>query len=391
MKISSIETEVKYIPLKTPFITALRRVENIEFVRVKVSCENGLVAFGEAPATKAITGEDIKIILESIESVKKLFVGIIPEKALRVLHNAEAGFQVKPGMTNYEPSRHANELPSHSDASPRHSRLVPKEHANLESNFNHCDIKNSAKAALDMAFISLIAQEKNIPLFEYFGAEKAITLYTDITISLKDRDEMLEDSISAFNAGMKILKVKLGSDINHSIEVIQQISKELPNAEILVDANQAWSLDDSLKFVNAVKDIKIELIEQPVIANDLEALKTITNATHIPILADEAAFNLVDVKKVVESQSADMINIKLMKCGGLTNAVKILEYAREHNVICMLGSMLEGPISINAALHLAMAYSDVIKYIDLDSPLLYKTPSDSQDFIFNGAKIAYNH
>lgn len=341
MKIDEISTEVKYIALKSPFITALRRVDTIEFVRVSVSCENGLVAYGEAPATKAITGEDIEIILNSIESVKELFKTKTPQEALDILHT-------------------------------------------------QTQIGSSAKAALDMAFISFMAQAQKIPLYKYFGAESPSSLETDITISLKDADEMLEDSKSAFESDMKLLKVKLGDNITHSIEVIQRISKELPNAEILVDANQAWSLDDSLKFVNAMQDIKIELIEQPVVADDLKGLKTITNATKIPILADEAAFNLADVKKVVESISADMINIKLMKCGGLTNAVKILEYAREHKVICMLGSMLEGPISINAALHLAMAYSDVIKYIDLDSPLLYKTPSSELDFIFNGAKIAYN-
>ena len=347
MKIQSITTKVKYIPLKTPFITALRRVDNIEFVRVKVSCENGLVAYGEAPATKAITGEDIEIILDSIEKVKAFFIGKLPQESLEILH------QESSSLTQYK-------------------------------------IKNSAKAALDMAFISLDAQKKNIPLYKYFGAKKPITLHTDITISLKNADEMLKDSKSAFNDEMKILKVKLGHDIKHSIEVIQNISRELPQAEILVDANQAWSLNDSLEFVNAVKDLKIELIEQPVIADDLDGLKTITNATAIPILADEAVFSLKDVKRVVTSKSADMINIKLMKCGGLTKAVEILEYARKHKITCMFGSMLEGPISINAALHLVMAYGDVIKYIDLDSPLLYKIPSMELDFIFNGAKIVYN-
>ena len=340
MKIQSITTQVRYISLKTPFITALRRVENIEFVRVKVSCENGLVAYGEAAATKAITGEDIEIILNSISSVKELFINQSLQESLEILHQ-------------------------------------------------ETEIGSSAKAALDMAFISLEAQKNNIPLYEYFGADRLITLHTDITISLKNVDEMLEDSKSAFNDEMKILKVKLGKDINHAIEVIQKISRELPNAEILVDANQAWSLDDSLEFVNAVKDIKIELIEQPVVADDLDGLKTITNATHIPILADESAFNLKDVKRVVEDKSADMINIKLMKCGGLSNAVKILEYARENKITCMLGSMLEGPVSINAALHLAMAYSDIIKYIDLDSPLLYKTASDELDFDFDGCEISY--
>jgi len=340
VKIQSITTEVKYIPLKTPFITALRRVENIEFVRVKVSCENGLVAYGEAPATKAITGEDIETILASIESLKELLIGKTQEEAIAILHV-------------------------------------------------QMQIGSSAKAALDMAFISLIAKEKKVPLFELLGADKAIALETDITISLKDVDEMLKDSKTAFDDGMGILKVKLGRDIDHAIKVIETISRELPKAEILVDANQAWSLDDSIKFVNAVKDMKIELIEQPVVANDLEGLKTITNATKIPVLADESAFDLDDVKRVVESKSADMINIKLMKCGGLTKAVEILEYARKHKITCMLGSMLEGPVSINVALHLAIAYGDIIKYVDLDSPLLYKIVSDELDFNFDGCKINY--
>ena len=96
---------------------------------------------------------------------------------------------------------------------------------------------------------------------------------------------------------------------------------------------------------------------------------------------------LEDVKRVVESKSADMINIKLMKCGGVSKAVEILEYAREHNVTCMLGSMLEGPYSINAALYLAFNYRDIIKYVDLDSPLLYKESSKVLDFSFEGATI----
>ncbi|MDQ1245161.1 MAG: L-Ala-D/L-Glu epimerase, partial [Campylobacterota bacterium] len=102
----------------------------------------------------------------------------------------------------------------------------------------------------------------------------------------------------------------------------------------------------------------------------------------------EAAFGLKDVKKVVESKSADMINIKFMKCGGVTKAIEILEYAREKKVTCMLGSMLEGPYSINMALYLAFAYRDVIKYVDLDSPLLYKQPPSELDFTFSGCEIS---
>ena len=332
--VSKITTEVIYIPLKTPFITALRKVENIEFVRVKVICKDGTVAIGEAPSTKAITGETIETILESISSVIDILCGLETQEALELLHEQSIG--------------------------------------------------SSAKAALDMAFMQLLG---------FFKLQNAESIKTDITISLNDKEKMLRDAEEALNAGMDILKVKLGADINHAIEVTRELATTFVKAQLLIDANQAWSLEESLAYVNACATLTppyacLELIEQPVVAEDLEGLKTITNASKIPILADEAVFNLAEVKKVVESQSADMINIKLMKCGGVSKAVEILEYAREKNVTCMLGSMLEGPYSINAALYLAFNYRDVIKYVDLDSPLLYKEPSDALDFVFTGAVIS---
>jgi L-Ala-D/L-Glu epimerase len=347
MKIINIQTEVKHIPLKTPFVTALRRVENIEFVRVSITCKNGLVGIGEAPATKAITGEGIEDILDSIESVKSTLNHHSPQNALERLHE------------------------------------------NRQTDHPICLIGNSARASLDMALLSLIAQSENMPLYQYFGAEDAVHLQTDVTISLNTPQVMLKDARAACENNMDILKVKLGADIKHAIEVIQSISKELPAAKILVDANQAWSVQNCLHFIDKVKDCEIELIEQPVIAGDLEGLKIITEYSDIPILADEAVFTLEDAQKVIETASADMINIKLMKCGGVIKAIEILEYCKSNNVTCMLGSMLEGPTSINIALHLAMAYSDVIKYIDLDSPLLYKEMSDELEFIFEGKDIEY--
>jgi len=323
MKIKSIQTEVKYIALKTPFITALRRVEEIEFVRVLVECDDGTLGIGEAPATFAITGEDIRTIVDSIESIKTSLLGLNIETALEYLHKQSIG--------------------------------------------------SSAKASLDMAIMTLLG---------YKDLQNIEPIQTDITISFNDKDTMLDDAKKALLAGMDILKVKLASDINHAIEVTKLLSQELPSAKLLIDANQAWSLEDSLFYVKSVKDLAIELIEQPVKADDLDSLKIITNASSIPILADESVFTLLDVKKVMESKSADMINIKLMKCGGVSKAIEILGYAREHHIKCMLGSMLEGPYSINAALYLAFNYRDVIKYVDLDSPLLYKEKSSELDFFF---------
>lgn len=339
MKITNIKTQVKHIALKTPFKTALRETSHVEFVRVHVEDEKGHVGIGEAPATKAITGEDIEIILNSIESVKEQFLNLTCKEALELLNSASS-------------------------------------------------IGSSAKAALDIAFVSLDAKQKNRSLSEQFCIVDFAPIKTDITISLNEADVMLSDAKKAYVEKKEILKVKVGSDILHAVDVIRKIADELPQAEILVDANQAWSFEDSHFFISNMFDAKIELIEQPVVASDLESLKKITELSHIPILADEAVFTLADVKKVMESKSADMINIKLMKCGGVTKAIEILEYAREKKVTCMLGSMLEGPYSINMALYLAFAYRDVIKYVDLDSPLLYKEPSSELDFEFRGCEIS---
>ena len=351
MKIVEIITEVKYIELKTPFKTALRETSYVEFVRVSMKNENGLIGIGEAPATKAITGEGIEDILDSVESVKELFLYHKPQEALEmILHcTPEECFRVSHSL---------------------------------------CKIGSSAKAALDMALVSLHVKQTNQTLSSYFKSKDLSPIKTDITISLNETDVMLSDAKKAYDSGMTILKVKVGKDIEHSKEIIKKISKELPDAEILVDANQAWSLEDSLDFIKSIKDVKIELIEQPVIATDLDSLKKIADSTHIPILADEAVFTLEDAKKVISSKSADMINIKLMKCGGVTKAIEILEYARLKGVKCMLGSMLEGPYSINIALHLAFAYRDIIEYVDLDSPLLYKEPSSELDFEFRGCEIS---
>ncbi len=312
MIIKDITTEIIKIPLKTPFITALRKVTDVEFVRVTIECEDGGISYGEAPATKAITGEDLKSIINTIEENKELFYFKSPDASLEILDKLK--------------------------------------------------ITSSAKAALNMAFYNLISP---------MNYETNTNIKTAITISLNKKQKMCNDAVLASNDGMNILKLKFGDDISHAIDVTKTIKKLNPNAKILIDANQAWDVKKSKKFIDAIKGVDIELLEQPVVANNMLGLKEITQYSHIPIVADETCFTLSDVKQVVESKSADIINIKLMKCGGITYAIKILDYCKEKNIPVMFGSMLEGPISINYAYWLVNKYMDVIKYVDLDSPLLY--------------------
>jgi len=328
------------IKLKVPFVTALRKVYFAEFIRVKVVCKDGSFTYGEAPSTKAITGETLESISQSVEKLTPMLISKDLDEALVILHAQKCG--------------------------------------------------SSAKAALDMAIVMLLAKEKTQTLKEYFSIRNVQAIQTDITISLGSSEQMLLDAKDAFSNDMKILKVKLGSDIVHSIAITKTLSQKLPEATLLIDANQAWSKAQTLDYLDAIEKIpQIALLEQPVAAKDVESLAEITQKSRVNILADEAVFTLADAKYVIENRVADMINIKVMKCGGISKAIEILEYARKEGIKCMLGSMIEGPYSINITIYLAFAYSDIIKFIDLDSPLLYEKWPDELDFSYKGSKIYF--
>ena len=325
MKITAITLSIEKIPLRTPFITALRHVEDVENVRIAIHTDTPNIGYGAAPATKAITGEDLQSITRSIKKV------IAPKLV---------------GETF--------ELP----------KLLKTLHACCEGN-------SSAKAAVDMALYDLASIANDSTLVAFLGGEPK-SLRTAVTISLKTPQEMARDAKEAFGRGFDILKVKVGGRDGLDTERIEAVRGAVPEARLLIDANQAWSVYESLEIIKAISPLEIELIEQPVDGHDLDGLKRITQQSTIPILADEAVFTLEDAKKVIENKAADLINIKLMKCGGISKAIEIIEYCRGEGVKCMMGSMLEGPTSIALTAQLVMAYADAISHIDLDSPLLYK-------------------
>ncbi|WP_345969750.1 dipeptide epimerase [Sulfurimonas sp. HSL1-6] len=331
MTISSTRVYRASIPLATPFVTALRRVEEVTFVVLELHTDNGARAYGSAPATKAITGETLESIEQALHTKILPLLQGRPFELQTLLHTV------------------ATCLPGNS----------------------------SAKAAVDMALYMLAAQHEGLPLYRYLGAKEATPVTTAVTVSLDTPETMRNKATELFECGYDILKVKVGGGDGLDAQRIREIANALPKAQLLVDANQAWNLQESLAFIDACADLPLALIEQPVPAQDLEALRQITARSSFPILADEAVFDAEDARRVLDTGAADLINIKLMKCGGLAGALAILDVCRTYGTQCMLGSMLEGPVSITAALHLAVAFPDRFAWIDLDSPLLYRTlPSD---------------
>ena len=306
MKITNLRIYVLDVPLITPFKTALRTVEAVSDVIVKLETDSGEIGFGEAPPTKAITGETKESIIATLDG----------------------------------PIRHA---------------IVGKEVDNLEE--------------LCKALDNCIEHKQSVA--KLFGAARN-EIITDITISVNEPEEMASDAKKAIARGFKTLKVKVGSDPTKDVDRLIAIREAIgSDYTIRIDANQGWKPLEAIEILMDMQNhgIGLELVEQPVVAKDLDGLKYVTMRSPVPVVADESVFSPMDAYHIFKNDIANMCNIKLMKCGGLHNALKIAEYAEEFHKECMLGCMLEAKVSVNAAVQLACA-KNVITKIDLDGPLL---------------------
>ncbi|WP_242108008.1 dipeptide epimerase [Luteimonas aquatica] len=345
MKITDIRFGMLRVPLKTPFKTALRTVETVEDIVVSVHTDSGHVGYGEAPATAVITGDTHGSIIEAIRK----FI------APRLIGEDIANLN-------------------------RITRLVQTA---LERN-------TSAKAAVEIAVYDLWAQLYEAPLYKMLGGGEPV-ITTDITISVDHIDKMVADSLSAVERGFESLKIKVGKDIGVDIERVKAIYAAVEGRALLrLDANQGWTAKQAVYAVQTLEDagVRLELLEQPVKAQDIDGLKYVTDRVHTPVMADESVFGPLQVIDLIKAHAADIINIKLMKTGGISNAVRIADIAGLYGVQCMIGCMIETSISVAAAVHLAVAKSDVITKVDLDGPSLCAFNPVDGGVSFNESEIS---
>lgn len=336
MKITDVRIGKISVPLRVPFKTALRSVSSVEDIIVEIHTDTGHVGYGEAPPTGAITGDTTGAI-----------IGALKDHIIKTIVGRD--------VDDFE---------------------------NLLQALNKCIVKNtSAKAAVDMALYDLYGQLYNIPVHRMLGGSRR-KITTDITISVNDPEEMARDTINAIERGYDTLKIKVGVNPDLDIARLTAVREAAgPKPKIRIDANQAWNPKQAVRLLNQMqeKGLDIEFVEQPVPGHDFEGLKFVTERSYVPVMADESVFSTEDAVKIMQMGAADLINIKLMKCGGLYQALKIASAAEVYGVECMIGCMLEAKVSVNAAVHLACA-KNIITKIDLDGPVLC-----SEDPIIGGA------
>ena len=343
MKIKNIRTVTLKAPLKNPFITSLRRVDALEDLVVIIECDDGSVGYGEGAPTPVITGETMGSMIAAVEYIKPHIIGMEIEDfdtVLGLVHN-----------------------------------LILK--------------NTTAKSALETALYDLKSKALKLPLYKMLGGSQT-HFKTDITISMGEIDKMIADSLSAVNLGYDTLKIKIGDDPQKDIERVKAIHNALgKNIKLRLDANQGWTAKESVSLLHALEreNIIAEFIEQPVHANDIEGLKYIKERVQTPLLADESIFSVQDARGLLEMQAIDYVNIKLAKTAGITQALELADLSKAFGVKCMIGCMLEGPISVAAGVHVASARADVITMLDLDAVSLLASHPVETSILFNESEI----
>ena len=336
MKITEVRLAKISVPLRVPFKTALRTVNSVEDVIVEIHTDVGALGYGEAPPTGVITGDTTGAIIGAInDHIAKNIIGMDIDNLEDILQK-------------------------------------------IQKSIVH---NSSAKAAVDMAVWDLYGQLYKIPVYKLLGGARK-QIVTDITISVNEPEQMAHDAIDAIKRGYDCLKVKVGANPELDVARLAAVRKAVGDDVLIrIDANQAWSPKQAVRILNQMqeKGLKLELVEQPVKAADIDGLKYVTENSYVPVLADESVFSPEDAMKIMQNHAADYVNIKLMKCGGLYNALKIISAAEVYGIECMLGCMLEAKVSVNAAVELACA-KKIITKIDLDGPVLC-----SEDPIIGGA------
>jgi len=325
LEIRKIEAFVVSLGFREPFRISQGTSTVARNVIVKISTDNAVVGWGESSPSQRVTRENADTVIAALDKIGPALLGNHP---LRIEKNNELMDSVVEGNP-------------------------------------------AAKAAVDIAMHDMLGRETGKPLYLLMGGYRREVL-TDLTLSIKPPPEMADDAARAVRQGFRALKVKIGIDPEEDVKRVEMIRERVGNAiQIRVDANQGYTPEQAIKVLSKIHRFDIEFVEQPVAADDVKGLSQVRKNSQVPVMADESVHSPEDALRLVEAKAVDLINIKLMKCGGLVKGRKIAEIAEAAGVKCMVGCMSECAFGIAAAVHLAAAIRN-IQYADLDSDYLLK-------------------
>jgi L-alanine-DL-glutamate epimerase-like enolase superfamily enzyme len=217
----------------------------------------------------------------------------------------------------------------------------------------------AARAALSAALHDLVGKRLGVPVYRLWGLDPCKAPKSTFTIGLDTPDRIKTKVREAEQ--FPILKVKLGTD--RDLEILRAI-REVTDKEIRVDANCGWTVKGAIRMLPVLDEFGVTVLEQPLPPEDLDGLAVITAQSDIPVIADESCKTVADIPPLVGK--VDGINIKLAKCGGLREALRMIAVARAHGLMVMVGCMIESSLGITAAAH----FTPLVDIVDLDGAAL---------------------
>lgn len=338
MKITSVETWPVEMVLRTPYTIAYETVTSTTNVFIRIETSGGVTGYGCSCPDPAVTGETSQTVLAGIDAARSIVVGSDPLRIARVVE------RIKSVLKSYP----------------------------------------AAIAGLDMALHDILGKVAGMPLWKLLGGYRR-SFKTSVTIGISSVEHTVNEARQRVGAGFRVLKIKGGLSVEEDIERIRRVREAVGvDVELRFDANQGYTVDESLKFVEATRRSKLELIEQPTPGEEKEQLRRVTQGVTVPVMADESLLSLRDAFRLAKRDVVDMVNVKLMKVGGIYEALLVNAVARSAGLEVMVGCMDEAALAIAAGLHFALARPNVA-YCDLDGHLdLEDDPSAGAVILRNG-------
>ena len=300
-------------PLHTAFVTALRRTTTTDTVVVRVTDGDGVTGWGEAPQVWQVTGESLAGAEACLTGpLSAVLTGRDPDDLVALCRDVGGAVAANQG----------------------------------------------AKGAVDVALHDLAARRRGVSLPVLLGGS-TLRVPTDVTLAAGDPDTLVAAARSRSADGFDVLKLKVGTDAASDVARVRAVRDAVgPGPRIRLDANQGWTAREAVRVVCALEDAgaDVELVEQPLPAADLDGMAWVTARVSTPVMADESVYDVRDLVEVIRRRSADLVNVKLAKCGGLSVARTLLELARAQGIGSIVGSMMETHIGLGAAASLVAAY-----------------------------------
>ncbi|MGA9747024.1 MAG: dipeptide epimerase [Nocardioides sp.] len=322
-RIVDVTAERVSVPLHTPFVTALRRTETTDAVLVRVTDSDGAIGWGEAPQVWQVTGESLAGAESCLRGpLAAVVLGTDADDLAGTCRAVAGAVAANPG----------------------------------------------AKGALDVALHDLAARRRGVSLPVFLGST-CHRVGTDVTLAAGDAGALAETAKARVGEGFGVLKMKVGTDAATDAARVAAVRAAVgDDVAIRLDANQGWTPREAVRVISALEDqdLGVELVEQPVAAADLDGLAWVTSRVSTPVMADESVYGLRDLVEVIRRRAADLVNVKLAKCGGLSTGRALLDLARAHQMGTAVGSMMETHVGVGAAASLAAACGTSV-VADLDA------------------------